>query len=495
MDKTFIRKTFLAFGLLGTILTSCTRETEDVQVRNDEVRMVANVNREDIISTRTSHQEIDGNISTTWAEGDKLLVTNVNGGKLGILELVGGVGEKKGEFEGSLYGLTDGTANLNYFYLGSTVTDLASFDGNVSLATQRGTLANLSDCDIYSSTASVTIENGVSFVEEIGLKRNFLFAHFKLNMPTGVSITSENITISGTNLKNSAKFGFKDADYTAEEGTIITGSSNGDFYIMLIPGENIGLEFSVTVGGDEYIGSLKAVNFKANTFIRNGANEGIPVAMEAVDKFDWGAYISTTIKDAATLEQWADSHDAVGANGKSYFVLGTESPAVDLTSAVTDFNKHNDTKWNETNDPSKEGYHMATYAEWEGLRWISQNAGYGSTYLTLNDTHYYIKTNSKGSNKIKIVFQQCNDLGEKIGKEQTIEFGEGKSISVQFESTSPWAAKSIREQNYARYWVAYYKCAYVDLSYNVGLTIPNVTSGSSKGTDWYGMRIRSIRDK
>lgn len=201
-----------------------------------------------------------------------------------------------------------------------------------------------------------------------------------------------------------------------------------------------------------------------------------------------------TVSGAATLEQWADSYDVVGENGKSFFMFATPSPAVDETSPVTDFDKRGG-DWDSAGDPSKEGYHMATKADWQALAEVSRKAGYGYTYLTLNGKRYYIHGNSTGYNKVKIVFQECDEEGNMIGEQKKIEFGGGGSIATTYKSTSPWNCTKVRKNSVSRYWCgggipAYY----VDLSYSV--SVMNVPSGigSNKGIEWYAMRIRSIKN-
>jgi len=208
---------------------------------------------------------------------------------------------------------------------------------------------------------------------------------------------------------------------------------------------------------------------------------------------DWeNDYPNKDFYGAASLEQWVDSYDATGENGKSFFMLGTPNPAVDTSSPLTDFDTRNRTYWSSSDDPSKEGYRMASKTDWEALAWVVSNAG--KKWLTLNGQHYKIVSVSKGNNQVKIQFYACNENQQVEGEMQTISFGGGGSIITDHESTSPWNTKSVSKTNVTRYWCAGNIAYYVDLSYNVAVMKVGSTSASRKGIDWYAMRIRSIKE-
>lgn len=208
---------------------------------------------------------------------------------------------------------------------------------------------------------------------------------------------------------------------------------------------------------------------------------------------DWeNDYPNKDFYGAASLEQWVDSYDATGENGKSFFMLGTPNPAVDTSSPLANFDTRNRTYWSSSDDPSKEGYRMASKTDWEALAWVVSNAG--KKWLTLNGQHYKIVSVSKGNNQVKIQFYACNENQQVEGEMQTISFGGGGSIITNHESTSPWNTKSVSKTNVTRYWCAGNIAYYVDLSYNVAVMKVGSTSASRKGIDWYAMRIRSIKE-
>lgn len=209
---------------------------------------------------------------------------------------------------------------------------------------------------------------------------------------------------------------------------------------------------------------------------------------------DWeNDYPNENFYGAASLEQWVGSYDATGENGKPFFMLGTPNPAVDTSSPVTDFDTRNNTYWSSSDDPSKEGYRMASKTDWEALAWVVNNAD--KKWLTLNGRHYKIVSVNKGGNQVKVQFYACDENQQLKGEMQTISFGGGGSIRTYHKSTSPWNTTKVNKDNVTRYWCAGNIAYYVDLSYNVAVMKVDIKSGSSKGIDWYAMRIRSIKEQ
>lgn len=207
---------------------------------------------------------------------------------------------------------------------------------------------------------------------------------------------------------------------------------------------------------------------------------------------DWeNDYPNKDFYGAASLEQWVDSYDATGENGKSFFMLGTPNPAVDTSSPLANFDTRNRTYWSSSDDPSKEGYRMASKTDWEALAWVVSNAG--KNWLTLNGQHYKIVSVSKGDNQVKILFYACNENQQVQGEMQTISFGGGGSIITNHDSTPPWNTTKVHKDNVTRYWCAGGIAYYVDLSYNVAL-LPVSPGNISDSIDWYAMRIRSIKE-
>ena len=95
---------------------------------------------------------------------------------------------------------------------------------------------------------------------------------------------------------------------------------------------------------------------------------------------DWDELPSINKPGAATLEQWASSKDAVGENGKEFFLYGIADPAVDEDTEVSVFDTHRPGTWSGV-DPSESGYRMATKTDWEALVAVGASSNVFS-YLT-----------------------------------------------------------------------------------------------------------------
>lgn len=270
-------------------LTSCQNEDDLTHSGTDgkEVHVTVNVTREgfDNVGTRTSLKENEGDLLCTWSMGDQLLVTNTSGQKLGTLQITEGIGENKATFDGVLVGLKDGSQTLNFFYLGTKadIESIKSSTFDVDFSGKEGTLESLSDHDILSSSIEVNVDNGAFYVEDLELKRNFAFGHFELQFSDGATIRgTEEVKISGENFKSSVTVDLTNATYTSGEGNVIVKGKGNDFYIMLVPTQDVTLGFSVTIGEVEYAGSLIRSIINASDFYRDGTdnNNGVPVKMK-----------------------------------------------------------------------------------------------------------------------------------------------------------------------------------------------------------------------
>lgn len=413
---------------------------------------------------------------------------------------------------------TDASAQIFYTYEGDAKESglQISFEGTAA------------DGTVHTSLPIATFDNKNA---QPAIKRNKLYV-VTLEEVDG-AIEAE-VTVTDWNQKNI------DAEVTVEDGLEVTVNPDGsgitlkddnkavagDVKTIYVPAE--GAAFSVTsessnievevavLSGSEWLTVTETrslvqkfqVVVAKNTaetertgqfVVRNKLKPEVKVTYNVVQAGaepkgpDWeNDYPNKDFYGAASLEQWVDSYDATGENGKSFFMLGTPNPAVDTSSPLANFDTRNRTYWSSSDDPSKEGYRMASKTDWEALAWVVSNAG--KNWLTLNGQHYKIVSVSKGNNQVKIQFYACNENQQVEGEMQTISFGGGGSIITNHESTSPWNTKSVSKTNVTRYWCAGNIAYYVDLSYNVAVMKVGSTSASRKGIDWYAMRIRSIKE-
>ena len=281
----------LAASLLLLGLGACQEEKEYSPLTDGAVKVTVYATRGEA-ETRSILYEENGNLNCAWQTGDQLIVTNAEGGKLGVLALTD---EATGKFEGSLVGLTEGRMNLNYFFLGTGVDgEKVSQNHTFDLSSQDGKLESLGKYDALSASAEITVIKGKTYVNEnLQLGRHFAFAHFTLTFPedvttTGVTFTMmTDVTVTITGLDTKATLGFTDralSEVTA--GTVTVNGTVGDIYVNIIPGKDVSPTFKATVNGKEYEGSLRPRDIAAGVFLRKADRQGVPVQMAEVKTED-----------------------------------------------------------------------------------------------------------------------------------------------------------------------------------------------------------------
>ena len=282
----------LTTGVLALAIASCSESVrEGCTPVFEGVKVTVHATRGDN-TTRSVLSEKGGDLSCAWQTGDQLIVTNTDGGKLGVLALTD---KATGKFEGSLVGLTEGRMNLNYFFLGTGVDgEKVSQNHTFDLSSQDGKLESLGKYDALSASAEITVIKGKTYVNEnLQLGRHFAFAHFTLTFPEDVTTTGgsftmmTDVTVTITGLDTKATLGFTDralSEVTA--GTVTVNGTVGDIYVNIIPGKDVSPTFKATVNGKEYEGSLRPRDIAAGVYLRKADRQGVPVQMAEVKTED-----------------------------------------------------------------------------------------------------------------------------------------------------------------------------------------------------------------
>lgn len=252
--------------------------------------------------SRTSLTESDGALSCVWTEGDRILVTDASGKKLGRLTIKAeDAGKKEAEFSGDLTGIEDGTQTLNYYYLGTAVSvgdDATAYNKEIVLdqrdyvadfSTQLGTLESLSKYDMLSTSQTTVLDGEYSYFERIAFSRHISFARFKMLLPEGVAFPVT-VTMEGSELCNTATLTLADRKVDCAKGSVTIENVEGqEFYMTYLPtAASDEVTFTaVDKNGKSYVGKYnisKAVG--ENKYFRkalgNGEYEGINVTFEAV---------------------------------------------------------------------------------------------------------------------------------------------------------------------------------------------------------------------
>lgn len=342
------------------MLASCSNLNEDVPLEESSesgtlVQMTVSATRDNNFLTRSelTHDEEANKLSAKWTEGDKLLVTNKEGNKLGYLDLKEGyAGQSKAVFEGNVI-INDvedgGTVDLNYYYLG-TATDPKSGVENKGTyehdySTQDGTLKYLSDYDILSVEKTVKVVDGKSYIDNIDFKRRVSFARFNLNFPEGVSADSYSITISGDEMRNKASISLTN-NFSTTKGDVVVNTNSNNFYMTFLPTENAAdFVFTTIVGGKEYRGTInidKPVP-EGIFFCRKNENTGVfGINVEMQEAKQYRVFYHINITDINTGADEVESGDDCVCTSQPDIVSGAEAAAyrvLDFTEPELDYTK------------------------------------------------------------------------------------------------------------------------------------------------------------
>ena len=210
---------------------------------------------------------------------------------------------------------------------------------------------------------------------------------------------------------------------------------------------------------------------------------------------DWDELPSINKPGAATLEQWASSKDAVGENGKEFFLYGIADPAVDEDTGVSVFDTHRPGTWSGA-DPSESGYRMATKTDWEALAAVGASSNVRS-YLTYNNKYYYISNRTALNSKFVLKFYECDEKGEYISSEQTITL-QGGYIEATYGGGYPYGCTRLsKSTTYTYYWCGGNLAKYFVAFSSAGISVQQDNTSnntSSKGRAWDALRIRSIKE-
>lgn len=210
-------------------------------------------------ATRSEFTEVNGNLVANWTAGDKLLVFDYSGNKLGYLSLeenASGAYTNTETFSG-LVTLSDNSKGVGIAYLGASHNDeVATYNKNFyeyDLSSQDGSFASMAANDCLAAEGEATIGNdGVATVAtpeggNIVMKRRIAFGHFKISGTDAPTLKAgDEIVISANKMANTAKV------YLNNGGSIITpGTSskyygditikltqdpaNNDFYVTMVP--------------------------------------------------------------------------------------------------------------------------------------------------------------------------------------------------------------------------------------------------------------------
>lgn len=286
--------------ILSIGMLSCTEEDVAPSVAGGNAVLTVNITREmpHEPGTRTVIEEVDGDLKCMWSANDKILVTDELGNKKGVLSIIGEEGHDTALFSGELTGINEGNNKLNFFYLGTDVENPANVsnpyvfrlnssepclnEGNdeISYTYPDYPVNSLSSNDILYATRNINIVNGSGNIDRLTLSREVSFIHIELKFPDGYRYDNQPITISGTDIKNSASLNLASGALDGTTGAITVYQK--DFYITLIPSANVTPKFYVNIGSLTFEGELPSRQFEAGEFVRQAHGKGVPVNLKYI---------------------------------------------------------------------------------------------------------------------------------------------------------------------------------------------------------------------
>ena len=301
----------------GWVTTGCREDVAGASGITRRVRLSVNVTDDGGNLTRATLTEEEGRLKSDWTSGDKLIVANSKGEKLGELTLKSPANKETDSeggtvyrFEGDITTEDSGTATYSFFHIANKdIANLTNDKGVVTIdySNQDGSIEWIRSHDIFSGQAKVVFTTAPSTDDESGestesaqsetvkLSRPIAFGHFTLSFPEGVTVANDVVKITGKGiyttlnvslgenkyLVGNGESGESGAESSVESGIITTKGSNLYLAILVPDGGEIEPVFTATIDGVEYTGTLGAHPWEAGTFVREGHEKGVSVKMEA----------------------------------------------------------------------------------------------------------------------------------------------------------------------------------------------------------------------
>lgn len=248
-------------------------------------------------ASRTAFTPDGTGLQATWTDGDRIVVTNAAGTYAGTLDLVRTSDDRRtGTFEGTLSGLTDGSASIVLHYLGTNhKADVNPGAAYTVTAPADGTLASQPAADMMYAELTVDIAGGqVAPEQTVDMTRAISFGYFR----TLARHDAATVTVSGSGASSSLTYTLATRSVAATAGAgayTVTLGEDGSFHIPVIPGEERTLTITIT-GSDNktYAYTFPAATVPAGKYLNaaaDGATAPAPIEFTPEEKkYDYPGY-------------------------------------------------------------------------------------------------------------------------------------------------------------------------------------------------------------
>ena len=300
--------------------------------------------------TRTTLNELAGNLQWKWEKGDQVVAIDMLTGVRGYLTAGEPTNDgKTAPFSGSIDFQEGATsAKLAIIYLGKGVDPASLGDElKIDLSEQDGKFESLVTRDVLwtgssqSKAVDVVINPSYTVINDFTLTHKTSAGHFQLKIKDGETINNADVTITGTSAATmygvtsySIKAGNQFSENTTANGVINTTTGDqGDFYVTLLPKTKIALKFVATYKGVEYTGYLGGSDdftFKlaAGQFLRAENETYGPLVIEMTNSFEYKLSFKGIGLEGGGVNETGEAPEAMtwpgpGEDGQHTFILPT----------------------------------------------------------------------------------------------------------------------------------------------------------------------------
>lgn len=235
MKKTLRTLMMGMMALLGcTALTSCTNDDEPQVAQSEGQKGYVEFTLSRGADTRTTYAaNTDGGLDVKWSKDDKMVVFYKVGTTDEIVEvfdLVNGADSTKATFAKSDSQLAEKTGEVVIAYFPNYDSTKSTTENVLDLSTQKGTLAEMSNFDMFGYVCTIS-EGGKISVDKYVKLMSIL--HFPIGLDFGVEAATADFVFSGGYNKATINSNPQVGDITIKDVSLSDGKLNQELYVVV----------------------------------------------------------------------------------------------------------------------------------------------------------------------------------------------------------------------------------------------------------------------
>ena len=303
MKKTLRTLMMGMMALLGcTALTSCTNDDEPQVAQSEGQKGYVEFTLSRGADTRTTYAaNTDGGLDVKWSKDDKMVVFYKVGTTDEIVEvfdLVNGADSGKATFAKSDSQLAEKTGEVVIAYFPNYDSKKSTTENVLDLSTQKGTLAEMSNFDMFGYVCTIS-EGGKISVDKYVKLMSIL--HFPIGLDFGVEAATADFVFSGGYNKATINSKPQEGDITVKDVSLSGGKLNQELYVV-VAAENTPTK--LTIGDNAFSLPTKLDAGLLYTFAQKDIKFAqAPLTIEAIEagkitiSNPKGLWITSTIND------------------------------------------------------------------------------------------------------------------------------------------------------------------------------------------------------